>query len=113
MSDARACVTSAMLRDAKPIPAVTAKTKVMIQTAHPAAAVTRWHDCQREAAQDGHDKRNKISGHANGEKQLTGSIGRPEGPGEPAVHGEANAGERQRGDLQEHRGQGPLGRNGV
>jgi len=51
--DARDNVTSAMFTEAKPTPAVTAKTKVMIQTAQPAAAVTRWQACQWEAAQAG------------------------------------------------------------
>ena len=42
-----------MLTDAKPMPAVTAKTKVIAHTAHPAREVARWRVCQSPAAQDG------------------------------------------------------------
>jgi hypothetical protein len=63
--DARVCVTSAMFTEAKPMPAVTAKTKVATQMSHPASAVARWRPSQSV----GHDKSNEIRGHANGEKQ--------------------------------------------
>src|ERR1700732_1639685 len=53
MRAARAVVTSVMLKDAKPIPAVTAKTKVTAHTAHPAREVARWRVCQSPAAHDG------------------------------------------------------------
>src|SRR4029079_13115996 len=42
-----------MLTDAKPMPAVTAKTKVIAHTAHPAIEVARWRVCQSPAAHDG------------------------------------------------------------
>ena len=42
-----------MLTDAKPMPAVTAKTKVIAHTAHPASEVERRRACQSEAAHDG------------------------------------------------------------
>ena len=51
--DARASVTSAMFTEAKPTPAVTAKTKVATQIVHPTSAVARCRACQREAAQEG------------------------------------------------------------
>ena len=51
--DARAAVTSVMLTDAKPIPAVTANTKVIVHTAHPASDVARWPAFQSAAAQTG------------------------------------------------------------
>src|SRR5258706_15363615 len=50
---AGAAVTSVMLIDAKPMPAVTAKTKVIAHTAHPASEGARWRLCQSPAAQDG------------------------------------------------------------
>src|SRR5262245_9355407 len=50
---ARAVVTSAMLTDAKPIPAMTANTKLIAQTAHPARDAPRWPMCQSLAAQIG------------------------------------------------------------
>ena len=50
---ARAAVTSVMLTDAKPMPAVTAKAKVIAHTAHPAREVARWRVCQSPAAHDG------------------------------------------------------------
>src|ERR1700737_1561450 len=53
MRAARAVVTSVMLTDAKPMPAVTAKTKVIAHTAHPAREVARWRVCQSPAAHDG------------------------------------------------------------
>src|SRR5258705_6087809 len=42
-----------MLTDAKPMPAMTAKTKVIAHTAHPAREVARWRVCQSPAAHDG------------------------------------------------------------
>src|SRR5262245_66458539 len=42
-----------MLTDAKPIPATTAKTKVIAQTAHPATDAARWPMCQSLAAHIG------------------------------------------------------------
>jgi len=66
--DARDSVTSATLRDANPIDAVTAKTNVISHTAHPASAVARCPACQRLAAQGGDDEGDQIGGHANGEK---------------------------------------------
>src|ERR1700688_4550979 len=42
-----------MLTDAKPTPAVTANTKVIAHTAHPASEVARWRVCQSPAAHDG------------------------------------------------------------
>src|SRR4051794_41903308 len=42
-----------MLTDAKPMPAVTAKTKVIAHTTHPAIEVARWRVCQSPAAHDG------------------------------------------------------------
>jgi hypothetical protein len=42
-----------MLTDAKPMPAMTAKTKVIGHTAHPAREVARWRVCQSPAAHDG------------------------------------------------------------
>src|SRR3989440_12727533 len=50
---ARAIAISVMLTDAKPMPAVTAKTKVIAHTAHPAIEVARWRVCQSPAAHDG------------------------------------------------------------
>ena len=50
---ARAVATSVMLTEAKPMPAVTAKTKVIAHTAHPAIEVARWRVCQSPAAHDG------------------------------------------------------------
>jgi hypothetical protein len=50
--DARAIVTSAMLVEAKPIPAVTAKINVVSQTARPTNAVSRYRARQSPAAQD-------------------------------------------------------------
>ena len=50
---ARAAVTSVMLTDAKPMPAVTAKAKVIAHAAHPASEVARWRVCQSAAAHDG------------------------------------------------------------
>src|SRR6185437_5246781 len=51
--DARAIVTSAILTEANPMPAVTAKTKVISQTAQPTNAVARWPAPQRWAAHEG------------------------------------------------------------
>src|SRR5690242_5206987 len=51
--DARASVVSAMLVEAKPTPAITAKTNVMAQTVHPASELERCRICQSRAAQDG------------------------------------------------------------
>ena len=48
-----AAVTSVMFTDAKPMPAVTAKRKVIAHTAHPAREVARWRVCQSPAAHDG------------------------------------------------------------
>ncbi len=42
-----------MLTDANPMPAVTAKTKVIAHTAQPASEVERWRACQSVAAHDG------------------------------------------------------------
>src|ERR1700752_3064560 len=51
--DARAVVTSAMLTEAKPIPATTAKAKVIAQTTHPATDAARRPMCQSLAAHIG------------------------------------------------------------
>ena len=51
--DARDNVTSAMFTEAKPTPAVAAKTKVATHIIHPTSAVARCHACQTEAAQEG------------------------------------------------------------
>src|ERR1700754_4631776 len=51
--EARAVVTSLMLVEAKPMPAVTANTNVISQTAQPTNAVARCPLCHRPAAQDG------------------------------------------------------------
>src|ERR1700692_3142056 len=42
-----------MLTDAKPMPAVTAKAKVIAHTAHPTREVARWPVCHSPAAHDG------------------------------------------------------------
>src|SRR5690242_6157165 len=42
-----------MFTEAKPIPAITAKTKVIAHTVHPAREVARWRVCQSPAAHDG------------------------------------------------------------
>src|SRR5438132_12471475 len=42
-----------MLIDANPIPAMTAKTKVIAQTPHPASDAARWPTCQSLAAHIG------------------------------------------------------------
>ena len=51
--DARASVVSAMLVLAKPTPAITAKTNVIAQIAHPASELARCRICQSRAAQEG------------------------------------------------------------
>jgi len=48
--EARDAVTSAMLTDAKPMPAVMAKANVISHTAHAASEVVRWRACQSRAA---------------------------------------------------------------
>src|ERR1700676_2445025 len=42
-----------MLTDAKPMPAVTAKAKVIAHTAHPTREAARWPVCHSPAAHDG------------------------------------------------------------
>ena len=91
----RAAIASAMFTEAKPI--YQPSRRRQRRPLQPTSAVARCRACQREAAAGGHDKRNEISGHANGEEQPTGGIGRRERLREPAVHGDADQGERKRG----------------
>jgi hypothetical protein len=51
--DARDIVTLAMFVAAKPMPAVSAKAKVISQTTQPASAVARWRACHAKAEQEG------------------------------------------------------------
>jgi hypothetical protein len=101
----RAAIASAMFTEAKPI--YQPSRRRQRRPLQPTSAVARCRACQREAAAGGHDKRNKISGHANGEELPTGSIGRPERPRERSVHSGANARQNEGGGLQQVRSHAP------
>jgi hypothetical protein len=97
---------SAMLVLAKPMPAVTAKTKVATKIIHPTSAVPRWR-LPEPSRTGGDNEGDQISGHAGGQKQPSSHIACPKLSRERPVHGDADAGQGEGSGHQQDPGNAP------
>lgn len=102
--DARASVTSLRFVDAKPRPAVTAKTKVTSQSIQPTSEAARWRACQRLAAQEGIPSAIRSAATPSARKSHpSGGVAGAKRSREPPVDCRADGGDAKVGGVEQDR----------